>query len=131
MRFVLDTHIFFWWVTGAKLEPAQRKILQSPLIRDEPFYIPSIALWEIAMAYERKRLQLDIPLSEWLGKAAAIPHINCYPITPAITAETAMLPSWFHRDPADRLIVATARVLGAKLLTSDERIIQSGLVETI
>jgi len=52
-------------------------------------------------------------------------------ISPAVAAEVAALPDSFHRDPADRILVATARVQGATLLTQDERIIRSGLVATV
>ena len=52
-------------------------------------------------------------------------------MTPEVAAEVAMLPSWFHRDPGDRLIVATARVHGATLLTSDQRIVDAKVVPTL
>ena len=61
----------------------------------------------------------------------ALPQIDRVGISPAIAAEAAALPSSFHRDPADRIIVATARVIGGKLITQDRRIIASGLVATL
>jgi PIN domain nuclease of toxin-antitoxin system len=71
---------------------------------------------------------LDRPLREWLEQATALPLVRRVEISPAVAAEVAALPATFQRDPADRIIVATARVLGAKLVTSDRAIIASKLV---
>ena len=77
------------------------------------------------------RIRLTLPLREWLEKAAAPPLVRRHGISPAIAAEVAALPDWFHRDPADVILVATARILGATLLTQDRHIAESGLVETL
>jgi len=74
---------------------------------------------------------LDLPLRDWLEQAVTLPLVQLISITPAIAAEVAALPDSFHRDPADRILVASARVLGVTLLTQDRRIIDSGLVQTI
>ena len=74
---------------------------------------------------------LTIPLREWLDKAAAPPLVRRQGISPAIATELAALPVSFHRDPADRVLVATALVLGATLLTQDRRILDAALVETL
>jgi len=73
-------------------------------------------------------IELDRPLREWLEQACAAPLVRRVGISPAIAAEVAVLPQTFHRDPADRIVVATARVLGATLLTSDRRMIESEIV---
>ena len=75
--------------------------------------------------------RLTIPLREWLEKAAAPPLVRRHGISPAVAAELASLPDSFHRDPADRILVATARVLGATLLTQDSRIAEAELVDTL
>lgn len=74
---------------------------------------------------------MDLPLRDWLEQAVTLPLVQLISITPAIAAEVAALPDSFHRDPADRILVASARVLGVTLLTQDRRIIDSGLVQTI
>jgi PIN domain nuclease of toxin-antitoxin system len=125
---LLDTHAWIWWVDrdprlGARihdvldgLPPGQR-----PLLSD-------ISLWEVAMLVERGRLAFDVPLRDWLD-AAAHPHsVRIVPISSRIAEEVAALPAAFHRDPADRLIVSTSRVLGVPLLTQDAMIAKSGLV---
>jgi PIN domain nuclease of toxin-antitoxin system len=68
---------------------------------------------------------------DWLDLAVAPPLVRTVPISPAIAAEVATLPESFPRDPADRLIVSTARVWGARLLTSDRRIIEASIVPTL
>ena len=78
-----------------------------------------------------RRIRLALPLREWLAKAVAPPLVRRHSISPAIAAEVAALPDSFHRDSADRILVGTARVLGATLLTNDHHIVDSGLVATL
>ena len=80
------------------------------------------------MLAERGRLVLSVTLLEWLEAAAHPRSVEVVPVTPAIAAEVAALPATFHRDPADRLIVATCRALAAPLLTHDPMITRSRLV---
>ena len=77
------------------------------------------------------RIRLALPLREWLEKAVAPPLVRRQGISPAIAAEVAALPDTFHRDPADRILVATARVLGATLLTQDRRILDASLAPVL
>ena len=77
------------------------------------------------------RIRLALPLREWLERAVAPPLVCRQGISPAIAAEVAALPDSFHRDPADRILVATARVLGATLLTNDRRIADASLTPTL
>ncbi len=81
--------------------------------------------------YSLGRVELDLPLRDWLEQAVAPPLVQLISITPTIAAEVAALPDSFHRDPGDRVLVASARALGAVLVTQDQRIIDSGLVPTI
>lgn len=83
------------------------------------------------MLYSLGRVRLMIPLRDWLQKAAAPPLVRRIGISPAVAAETDRFPESFHRDPVDRIIVATARVLGATLLTQDRRIADAGLVPAL
>ncbi len=80
------------------------------------------------MLVDLKRLSLDLPLADCLATAAHPRTVRLIPITPAVAAGTALLPSAFHRDPADRNIVATCRELEAPLVTHDRRIMRSRLV---
>lgn len=131
MNAVLDTHVLVWWVSDpARLPMAMRSILDEACA-EAPLCVPDICLWEIATLVSLGRLHLSLPLEEWLSRATAPPLVQRVPISPAIAAEVASLPDTFHRDPGDRLIVATARVLSLPLLTVDARIRNSGLVRLI
>lgn len=90
-----------------------------------------ISLWEIATLYERGRIKLRMGLRQWLEAAVAPPLVQRTSVSPAVAAQVAMLPPTFHRDPVDRILVATALVHGATLLTQDERLVDAGLVPTI
>ncbi len=90
-----------------------------------------ISLWEIAALHERKKLKLGLPLREWLELSTAAPLVRRLDLSPAVMAELASLSATQTWDPADRIIVATARVHGLKLITSDVRIAQSGLVAVV
>jgi len=79
------------------------------------------------MLVERRRLVLRIPLREWLDATAHAQSVQLLSITPAIAAEAAALPDGFHRDPADRIIVAASRVLQLPLVSYDRRITRSRL----
>jgi PIN domain nuclease of toxin-antitoxin system len=93
--------------------------------------VSDISLWEIATLASLGRIEVSIPIREWLENACAEPLVHRCGISPAIAAEVAALPDSFHRDPADRILVATARVLGATLLTQDRRIVEAGLATTL
>lgn len=131
MRLLLDTHVLLWWLNDSgRLSAGQREAL-GRAGEKSPLLVSDISLWEVAMLHNLDRIRLDIPLREWLSKAVAPPRVRTQGISPAIATEVAALPDSFHRDPADRIIVATARVLGATLLTQDRRIVDAALVETL
>ena len=131
MKALLDTHVLVWWLTDpGRLSPAQRKVVAAAGA-DSPLLVSDISLWEVATLYDLGRIRITMPLRQWLEKAVAPPLVRRQGLTPAIAAELAALPDTFHRDPADRILVATARVIGATLLTQDHRIIASGLADTL
>ena len=131
MRVLLDTHVWWWWVTGEPgLSAAQKRVL-AKAGPDAPLEISDVSLWEVATLVSLGRLAVTMPLRDWLEAAAAPPLVQRRGVSPAVAAEVASLPHAFHRDPADRIIVATARVHDATLLTRDTRIIAAKLVPTI
>ena len=131
MRALLDTHVLIWWLNDrSRLSPAQQEVVGSA-DSESPLLVSDISFWEVATLCSLGRIRLGLPLREWLEKAAAPPLVRRHGISPAIAAELAGLPDSFHRDPADRILVATARVFGATLLTQDRRILEAELVETL
>lgn len=124
---VLDTHVLLWWIKKHKRlsKPALRVIARTPRRG-----VAAISLWEIARLVEQERLKLDVEVEDWLEEALAIDGVELLPLTAAIAARSTRLGA-FHGDPADRLIVATALVHGAALVTADGPIEDSGIVETI
>jgi PIN domain nuclease of toxin-antitoxin system len=125
---LLDTHAWVWWIEGdRRLQRRVRDTLDQLPANERP-YLSAISLWEVAMLVERGRVVFSVFLAEWLSAAAHPRSVRIVPISVDIAAQTAALPATFHRDPADRLIVASCQVLGLPLLTRDARILRSGLV---
>jgi PIN domain nuclease of toxin-antitoxin system len=131
-RILLDTHILVWWRTDrARLEPAQAQVMSELEERGEPVAISAITLWELAKMVHRGRLSIERPLGAWLQEIEDNPLIRIVPITAAISVLSAQLEEGFHKDPADHIIVATARYFGVPLITADSRIRSWGRVRTI
>jgi PIN domain nuclease of toxin-antitoxin system len=125
---VLDTHAWVAWMIGSPDLPASAHDALHGLPLDTRPYLSAISLWEVAMLVDLGRLSLSMPLVEWLSLAAHPRTVKVVAITPAIAAGTAALPPTIHRDPADRIIVATCLALDAPLLTHDKLIMRSRLV---
>ena len=125
---VLDTHAWVEWILGSRDLPSSVRDALDGLSPDDRPYLSAISLWEVAMLVDLGRLSLSMPLIDWLTKAAHPRTVRLVPLTPSIAAGSAALPSSFHRDPADRLIVATCLELDAPLLTRDRLIMRSRLV---
>lgn len=131
LKFLADTHVLISWLSAReRLSAPQRRAL-SRTHADRPLLVSDISLWEVATLHELGRIRLTIPLREWLDRAVAPPLVELCGITPLVAATVASLPPTFHRDPADRIIVSTALVMGASVITSDEKIIEAGIVATV
>ena len=127
---VLDTHIWVWWVLDdARLSQSQEEIIAAN--EADTIGVSAISCWEIAKAIEKKRLELPLTLQIWFDRALSYPGIRMLELTPRISIESTQLPEGFHRDPADQIIVATARVNDCPLVTSDQKILDYPHVKTI
>ena len=125
---VLDTHVWVWSLTKPEKLPKRAARI---LAKADRIGVPAICVWEVAMKAEAGKLRFDRPYHAWMDMALAIdPRQEVCALSPRIAVVSAQL-SWEHNDPADRLIVATARVLDAPLLTADERIHDAGLVRCV
>jgi PIN domain nuclease of toxin-antitoxin system len=127
---VLDTHVWLWWVAQAPELPRRVARLIEARIEDEAVFVSSISVWEIALLVQRQRLQLSMPVSEWIRQAEALAAIRFAPVDNHIALSSVLLPPPLHPDPADRIIVATALQLRASLVTKDRKLRAYPHVET-
>ena len=125
MSVLLDTHIWIWWLTpGSPLSRAERAALDAHAARRE-LLLPAISLWEAQVLHAKRRLVLPLPFAEWLARATDVRMISVLPLSIEVVLSLEELPSSFHGDPADRLIVATARAHAMPLATHDAAIRRS------
>ena len=127
---LLDTHVWWWALNEPK--KLSRKALKA--IRKNPpgqRAIASISMWEFAMMVSVGKVEIRIPLDQWLDQAVNNTGLEVFDLNPRIAAESCSLPGEFHKDPADRIIVATARINGMALITKDKKIIDYPDVATI
>jgi PIN domain nuclease of toxin-antitoxin system len=124
-------HIIVWWFERSQRLSRDQQRLLARSRDDRPLGVTDTSLWEIALLVETGRVRIALPIDEWLARATAAPRVEIYPVTPAVAREVVALEATRGWDAADRVIVATARVLGVPLVTSDARIIDSKLVPTI
>lgn len=125
---VLDTHAWVWWVTQP--EKLGKRALRA-VKKASRVGVPAICVWEVAMKAEAGKLKFDRSYDIWIDEALSEdPRTELLSLLPRVAVEAVKLP-WKHGDFADRLIVATARVHGARLVTADEAIRASGLVPCV
>ena len=128
---LLDTHVLLWWFEQPKrLSAAQARVLRKASDVSS-LGVSDVTLWEVALLLERDRIRLALPLDEWLARATAAPLVERCGMSPAIARAMVELRTTRSWDPADRVLVATARVLGVPLVTSDARIVESRVVATV
>lgn len=120
---VLDTHVLVWWVDGdaKKLSRKARQALEQHSKRNE-LLIASISVFEIATLERRGRLRFSISAAEWLARVRRLPEFRVEPLSDDIAERAGQFGDAFPGDPADRMIAATALVLGVPLVTHDEKL---------
>jgi PIN domain nuclease of toxin-antitoxin system len=120
---LLDTHVWVWFMlANAELAVSGRNAINRAAASGQ-LRIAAISVWEAARLASRGRVVLGRPLTQWITEAVSAPGLTIEPLLPQVAVEACSLPEAFHRDPADRLIVATARVTNATLMTRDRRIL--------
>jgi PIN domain nuclease of toxin-antitoxin system len=130
MPTLLDTHAWVWWVTDdRRLSPSARRTIERDQATDL-LALSLISIWEVAKKVEKGQLVLDRPVDDWLDLATARPGLHLAELTRPILSESCRLPPPFHGDPADQIIVATARDRDAVIVTKDEKIRRYGHVRS-
>lgn len=119
---IIDTHILLWWINDQnKLSEKAIKIINQQIDRDV-ILVSSISIWEICLLIKKDRISLNLDLDRWIEKIENLPFLRFIPVDNQIAQKSVNLPGTFHSDPADRIIVATAREKGTALITSDKKI---------
>ena len=120
---LLDTHVWIWYVVGEKELQAKTRTMIATALHENEAYLAAISVWEIAMLNKKQRITLGMPCLDWIKKSLDLTHAKIVPLTPDISVESINLPGKFHEDPADRMIVATARVEDLTIVTRDKNIL--------
>jgi PIN domain nuclease of toxin-antitoxin system len=131
MKYLLDTHVWIWW----NMRPQNLSKKVAKLIENEDSYeellLSAISPWEFSKLLEKGKLGISYNPEEWIHAALEMPKLRIVPLTPSIAYRSTVLPKPFHDDPADQLIVATAREENATILTKDKRILEYPYVQSL
>ena len=126
MALVLDTHIWLWFARASPAMNERQAAVLTDACRGQDVFVSVISIWEVAFGAARGRINLYMPCEEWIASASSARGIEIAQLTPEIAIASTRLPGEMHRAPADRFIVATARALGATLVTRDRRLVAYG-----
>ena len=128
---VLDTHAWIWWVGRPELlsEKAMQRIDRA--MEDASIYISSMSCWEVSLLVKKGRLDLTTNVEDWIAASEALPFFRFVPVDNRIASRSVHLNGALNEDPADRIIVATAVILGATLITKDQKLRRYSGVESL
>ena len=134
-RFLLDTHTWVWLLNGTpqiQQSPVFSRIIRA--VRNTGLFLSTISVWEVAMLEAKGRIAFSTEIRSWINKAICAPGLQIVELLPEISIDSTHLPGEFHGDPADRIIVATARHLKCPVVTADKKIIvyaEEGFVDAV
>jgi PIN domain nuclease of toxin-antitoxin system len=124
---LLDTHIALWLDSGNDhLRSSTRTLIDDCWQSGGTIFLSAVTAWEIALLVDTGRIGLDVPVDAWVQRFLDRPGIEAVPLAHRAAARSYQLHHLEHRDPADRLLIATAIELRCPLVTYDERITQFG-----
>jgi len=121
---LLDTHVWIWLIEGLPSLAKKHRDLINQTAEHTQVCIAAISQWEISMLVMKQRIRINKPVLTWIEETLALPAMALKPLTAEIAADSCQLPGDFHGDPADRLIISTARIHDLTLLTHDEKLIE-------
>jgi len=128
MSVLIDTHIWIWYCSAVEKIPQK---IKNQIHKSNTLFVSAISCWEVAKLVQKKKIIFSIPVDYWIKTALNYPKIKLLELTPEISIHSTQLPGIFHNDPADQIIVATARIHNLTLLTVDERILNYEFVKTV
>jgi PIN domain nuclease of toxin-antitoxin system len=121
---ILDTHVWLWLVEGVAGPLSDDALAELERASDRGgIRVAAISVWEVAMLEARARISLSRPVDEWVRAALRAPGVRLLELTPDIAIESTRLPGTPHGDPADRILMASARLTGGRLATCDRGIV--------
>lgn len=123
---LIDTHVLIWAVHDDPRLGSKARAIIDQTTRQSRILVSAITPWEIAMLAEKGRIALGDDVGRWLDRALALPGVQLAPLETSIAVGSVRLPGNFHADPADRIIVATARFHQVPLMTADQAILDYG-----
>jgi PIN domain nuclease of toxin-antitoxin system len=126
---ILDTHIWVWWVDDNKRLTQQHRSWIATH-QEGGLGVSIISCWEVAKLVEKNRLVLSCSTEDWLNTELAYPGVRPIPLNVPIIVQSTQ-PLGFHNDPADQIIVATAKVNNCPVLTADQKILDYEEVQTL
>ena len=123
MKYLLDTHTWIWWHTQPHKLSKNVKSLMSDTDNYDELLLSAISPWEFCKLIEKGRLGVSSTPLDWIKQALDMSGLRLVPLSPIIAYKSTILPQPFHSDPADQIIVATAKEENAVILTKDKMIL--------
>lgn len=131
MKYLLDTHTWIWWhMNPGKLSQRVKMLIQDTAGYDE-LLLSAISPWEFSKLLEKGRIGISCNPEDWIISALEMPKLRVVHLYPVLAYRSTVLPQPFHDDPADQIIVATAREENATILTKDEKILTYRHVQSL
>jgi PIN domain nuclease of toxin-antitoxin system len=121
---LLDTHTWIWLTDGSRKLGEKSKEVMRLAYRESLAMVSAITPWEIALLVNKGRVTLGQDVLDWIRASLAVPGLRLAPLEPEIAVASTRLPFEMHADPADRILVATTRHLGATLVTADRALLE-------
>jgi PIN domain nuclease of toxin-antitoxin system len=128
---ILDTQVWLWWLHDPSRLSRKARTAIEKAERSDGYMVSTISVWEIAIKNQLGKLNLPLDIDEWFRRASTYPNLVIEPLLPSDAIESTRLPGYFHKDPADRIVIALARRHGVSLVTSDSLIRSYRYVTTI
>lgn len=128
---VLDTHVWVWFISNPELLSKVAKKAINVSMEQKAIFISSISAWEVALLAAKKRLRFTMDVTDWITKSERLPFFQFIPVDNSVAVKSVNLPQPLHKDPADRIIIATAITIAAPVVTKDEKLLDYPHVETI
>jgi len=128
---LLDTHVWIWWINNPDYLPDKVQHIIHQHKSQNSIAVSFFSIWEFCMLVQKQRLHLSEDVKDWIARTEKLPYVTFVPISRDILIQSVYLDDYPHKDPADRIILATAMNLNAALITKDHRLQDYQHVETI